>query len=289
MISDLNYEGTASGILVIGKATAVLELGALSQTYDGSPKTATLTTTPSGLATSITYNGSPIAPTVAGSYEVVATIADLNYEGTASSTLVVGKATAVLELGALSQTYDGSPKNVIVTTSPLGLAVSIAYGDLTLAPTEIGYYPVVATVNDANYLGSGTGTLIIAPAKGWVSWRNEHFTAAEQAAGLAAENADPDFDNWRNLAEYALGTDPNQFNPPLLAAKDVNSFSLTFTRPVNLLDVIYGAESSVDLHTWSPVPLEVLQSGSTETVRARVLINSGNPLLRFLRLRFDLH
>jgi hypothetical protein len=32
-----------------------------------------------------------------------------------------------------------------------------------------------------------------------------------------------------------------------------------------------------------------LQSGSTETVRARVLINSGNPLLRFLRLRFDLH
>jgi hypothetical protein len=157
---------------------------------------------------------------------------------------------------------------------------------LSIAPTDVGGYAVAATVSDVNYVGSATGTLVIAAPKGWVSRCNVHFTKAEQAAGLAAENADPDFDQRSNLIEYALGTDPRQFDPPLAATKDAYSLSLTFTRPANLLDVDYGAESSENLSIWSPVPLELMRSGDIETLRARVLINSGNPLLRCLRLRF---
>ncbi|WP_407639368.1 MBG domain-containing protein [Geotalea uraniireducens] len=41
-------------------------LGNLSATYDGSPKSATATTTPAGLAVTITYNGSAIPPTTPG-------------------------------------------------------------------------------------------------------------------------------------------------------------------------------------------------------------------------------
>ena len=90
-----------------------------------------------------------------------------------------------------------------------------------------------------------------------------------------------------NLAEYALGTDPRQFTPPLVATLDDNGLSLTFTRPADLPDVSYAAESSDDLGAWSPVPLELLEPGAVETLRARIPLDSGNPLLRFLRLRFE--
>jgi hypothetical protein len=65
--------------LVIGKAAASVTLGELAATYDGSAKTASATTTPEGLAVSLTYNSSAPAPTAAGSYAVIATVNDANY------------------------------------------------------------------------------------------------------------------------------------------------------------------------------------------------------------------
>jgi hypothetical protein len=103
---------------------------------------------------------------------------------------------------------------------------------------------------------------------------------------MSNENADPDSDNLPNLAEYALGTHPRQFTPPLVGTRDGNGFSLVFTRPAGLPDVTYQAESSENLGAWSPVPLEVLESGPIETLRARDPLTSGNPARRFLRLRF---
>ncbi len=67
-------------------------LGNLSQTYDGTAKSVTATTTPSGLTVNITYNGSANAPTNAGSYTVIGTIADANYQGSATNTLAIGNA-----------------------------------------------------------------------------------------------------------------------------------------------------------------------------------------------------
>lgn len=73
----------------IDKATASVTLGGLAQAYNGSPRSATAATNPSGLAVSFTYNGSATAPTATGSYAVVATVADPNYSGTATGTLVI--------------------------------------------------------------------------------------------------------------------------------------------------------------------------------------------------------
>jgi hypothetical protein len=61
----------------------------LSQAYDGTAKNATAATTPNGLAVNLTYNGSAAAPTNAGSYTVVGTVADANYAGSATNTLVI--------------------------------------------------------------------------------------------------------------------------------------------------------------------------------------------------------
>jgi hypothetical protein len=168
-INDANYQGNATNTLVISKASGVIALGSLSQTYDGTAKAATATTTPSGLAVSFTYNGSATVPTSAGSYTVIGTINDANYQGSATNTLVISKASGVIALGSLSQTYDGTAKAATATTTPSGLAVSFTYNDSANAPTNAGSYTVIGTINDANYQGSATNTLVISKASGTIA------------------------------------------------------------------------------------------------------------------------
>jgi endonuclease/exonuclease/phosphatase family metal-dependent hydrolase len=64
---------------------ATISLGNLTQTYDGSPKSAAATSTPSGLKVSISYNGSLTAPTNIGNYSLVANVTETNYQGTATA------------------------------------------------------------------------------------------------------------------------------------------------------------------------------------------------------------
>ena len=173
-------------------------------------------------------------------------------------------------------------------TRPTGLTVAVTYDGSPTAPSATGTYAIAASVTDPNHTGSAAGTLVIAATTtSYAAWCNANFTAAEQGAGLADDNADPDGDGLSNLAEYALGTDPRQFTPPLVATLDADGLSLTFTRPTNLPGLTYAAESSDGLGNWSPVPLEVLQTGTVETLRARDPFTTGDPTRRFLRLRFE--
>ena len=150
-----NYtvNAVASAAGVIEQAIGLVTLSSLNQTYDGSAKAATATTTPGGLAVSFTYNGSATVPTGAGSYTVVGTINDANYQGNATGTLVINKASGTIMLGNLNQTYNGSAKAATATTTPGGLAVNFTYNGSATIPTGAGSYTVVGTINDANYAG----------------------------------------------------------------------------------------------------------------------------------------
>jgi uncharacterized protein len=152
---------SSTAILTVDPATATVSISNLNFTYDGSPKSATVTTSPLGLPVTVTYNGSSAAPTNAGSYAVVATIDSSDYVGTASNTLTISPAAATVTLGNLTQTYDGTPKPISVTTAPVGLTVSVTYNGSATPPTAAGSYAVVATVTDSNYSGSATGTLLV--------------------------------------------------------------------------------------------------------------------------------
>jgi len=163
-INDPNYQGSATGTLVIAQASSSITLGNLSQTYNGSAEPATATTTPNGLTVTFTYNGSSTAPTSAGSYTVVGTINDPNYQGTATGTLVIAQASSSITLGNLSQTYSGSAEPATAATTPSGLAVAFTYNGSSTVPTSAGSYTVVGTINDPNYQGSASGTLVINPA-----------------------------------------------------------------------------------------------------------------------------
>ncbi len=166
-------------------APATVTLSNLTQTYDGTPKTVTVTTAPSGLTTSVTYNGSPIAPTAAGSYSVVATVTDPNYLGSATGTLTINKAPVTFTLGNLAQTYDGTVKSITVSSTPAGVANVINYlGDRTNA----GNCPVQVVSNDPNYTGTASDTLVIAKANATVSvsgYTGTYDGAAHGATGSA--------------------------------------------------------------------------------------------------------
>ena len=203
-----------------------------------------------------------------------------------TATITVTRAPATITLGGLNQTRDGNPKPVTVSTDPPGLAVAVTYDSQSSPPVEPGSYAVLATITDPNHEGAAAANLVIAPGNDWASWTGEHFTAAEKSAGLAADNADPDADGLPNLAEFALGTAPRDFTPPLAATLDAAGLSLTFTRPAGLPGVSYSAQSSDGLGNWSPVPLQVITPGDPETVRARDSLATGDPSRRFLRLRF---
>lgn len=198
-LTNANYDAPpVNGTLTIAKASATLSLTGLSQTYDGSPKLVTASTTPAGLSgISMTYDGSSSAPTAAGTYAVTASLSNANYDAPSmNGTLTIARAAATLSLTGLSQTYDGSPKVVTASTTPGALsAVSITYDGSPAAPTAAGVYAVVASLTNANYDAPAVnGTLTIAKASATVSLTGlaqtydgtqKFVTASTMPAGLS--------------------------------------------------------------------------------------------------------
>ena len=161
-VNDADWQGEATGTLIIAKADATVDLVGLLHAYDGTPKSASATTFPAGLTVEFTYDGSPTLPAAAGSYAVTGTVNDVNWQGSAAGTLSIGKAVAGVYLDSLAHIYDASAKTATATTFPAGLAVDFTYDGSPTPPAAAGNYAVTGTVNDANYQGLATGTLAIA-------------------------------------------------------------------------------------------------------------------------------
>ena len=278
------FSGNAS--VTVTQAAATVTLGGMEQTYNGGPHPVIVTTSPPGLAVTVTYNGSPAPPVNAGSYNVEANVSAPNYQGGASGVMQVAKAAATVVLGNLSQAFDGNPKEVSVITSPPGLPTTVTYSGSATPPVAVGVYEVVATVDDANHQGSASAQLEITGMT-YDLWQAAAFTALEIEAGLAGQSADPDADGLENLLEYALGSDPRFYSPPPGMTLGATHLELTFVRPKGLSDLSYHAESGSDLAGWSPVALEVTgETATTESVRARVE-RPAEPSKLFIRLRVE--
>jgi hypothetical protein len=144
-----------SQTLVVNKAAGTVTLGSLSAVYDGSAKAATATTAPSGLAVTFSYNGSAVLPTAAGSYSVIGTISDANYQGSASGTLTIARGSQTISFGPLqAKTYGNAPFNPNATVSS-GLAISYSSSN-----------PAVATISGTTVTIVGVGTTVITAAQG---------------------------------------------------------------------------------------------------------------------------
>lgn len=104
-----------------------------------------------------------ISGTPAASGDFTITLSAANAGGTALGTLdlTVVKANATVTLGSLFALYDGTPRAATATTVPAGLTVDFTYNGNPTPPTYPGTYTVVATIDDPNYVGTTTGTLVV--------------------------------------------------------------------------------------------------------------------------------
>ena len=110
----------------------------------------------------VQYGPATIPPTEAGNYTLVATVAaDANYnQAIASANFTISKATATVNISGTDQIYDGTPKQVTVSTSPNNLPVTIMYSGSSAAPTLAGDYSVMVTVTSPNYSGAASGRVL---------------------------------------------------------------------------------------------------------------------------------
>jgi len=148
----------AASVPVGDLLAAQVTLSNLAQVYNGSQKFPTVVTVPSGLNYTVTYNDSPTAPTNAGSYAVVATVVDPSESGSASGTLVIGKASQTITVSAFAEkTYGNEPFTVIATANS-GLPVTKwASADPSVASISSSGLVTIVGAGQTSIIASNTG------------------------------------------------------------------------------------------------------------------------------------
>jgi hypothetical protein len=290
--------GSASGgaSVSVSKATATVTLGNLAQTYDGSPKPESAITNPTGLAIAFTYGGSATVPADAGSYAVIGTIQDADYQGSASGTLVISKAAQSIEFGAPAAKMYGDAPFALGGVASSGLPVSYASSDEAVATVSgnvvtiagVGSTTITASqAGDANHGAAENVSQILTVVPSYFSWASDN-NLPSASAGMSQ---DADGDGLCNLLEYALNTDPMRPNASPLAC-DLESVGgrdyLRLTIPKNpaAADVTYAVEVCGDLAagSWSAADTVVEEDGAGRLV-VRDKIPVGDAQRRFMRLK----
>jgi len=255
---DDNYNNHQKDItLTIAKAAATVTLppAGLAHTYDGNAKTATVTTTPTGLTVEITYNGSSTPPTAAGTYAVVATINDANYSGTASGTLTITKQAPTITFNNLSVTYGEPPAN-----APINLTSSSNGGG---TPT---YSIVSQTPNDGSATGMislvGAGLTInrAGTARLLVSYPETEFYAAGTKEMTLTVNR-------KTLTASLTGTVSRMYNGNAIAELTAANY--------NLSGVMAADAGAVSLNTFTTGIYDDKKVGTGKLVTVNTLTLTG--------------
>jgi len=193
----VSYNTVTTSVTVnVTVASASLSLSNLSQTYDGTAKSVTVTTVPAGLSYTLRYNDSASSPVNSGSYRVVATVSDPNYLGSSTATLTVSKATPTITTApaASSITYGQSLSDSVLSGGQAKLGVNHVPGAFSFTTPSIlpllGTSPqaVTFTPSDAgNYNVTGTTvSLTVNPAPATMNLSKSSLTGFTSVSGTAS-------------------------------------------------------------------------------------------------------
>ncbi len=259
-INDTNYTGTATGQLVISKATVTVTLSNLAQTYNGSAHAATAITTPAGHAVDFTYNGIPTAPTTAGSYTVVGTVNDTNYAGSASGQLVINQATLNLAWTPASPIVYGT------ALSPAQFNATATFNSNPVAGT-FSYSSAIGTV-----LGAGMHTLTVSFTP---SDTTDFSTPAPITANITVTQAAPVL-AWTPTSPIVYGTplSPTQFNAT--ATFNLNPIAGTFSYS-SAIGTVLGAGTHTLTVTFTPS--DTTDFSTPAPVTANITVNPATPVI----------
>ena len=186
-----------------GPQAVSITLGNLTQTYDGTPKSVTIATSPAVASSSesVTYNGGTTIPTAAGSYVVVVLINNGGGQGVTSGTLTINKATPVVTW---------TPPAAIT----FGTALSAAQLNATASiPGTFSYSPASGSAP-----GAGTQTLGVTFTPTDATDYNPVATLVSlhgQQGDAGREHSDPGQPNDQGRAAHLAGHDEHRVAPHL--------------------------------------------------------------------------
>ncbi|MGO9468383.1 MAG: MBG domain-containing protein [Isosphaeraceae bacterium] len=239
--------------LTVAKAAATLNLGNLSFTYDGAPRTAVVTTTPAGLSdVTVTYAQNSVVvtnPTHAGDYTVTATLDNSDYAApVVTGTLVINQATPTI-------TWT-NPANITVGTA-LGAAqldAVVAFGGMEL-PGVLTYNPPSGTV-----LPTGNGQMLS------VSFAPKDDTDFKSVTSSVRINvvtqSTPPPPQAMVIGEQPVFQRKLNKNGKPTGAEVLTGFTLKFNMPLNAAAVSYPADYELETVTIKAVnkrPVRVLK------------------------------
>ncbi len=207
-----NVAGAATSLaatLTVHKAVAAVTLFDLRQIYDGAPRAVSFITSPAGLTVDVTYNGSAAPPTAPGSYDVIATINDPNYTGSAAGTLIITTTVLVRHAPTLNGALNGSVQVLLPESTTLngGAAVS---GDLLVPGT-----PSVRLNGRPNYAGTLDSSGDASPSNYTVTINGgatlRHVVRRTDAVEFPTLPAPPAPTGGRNVVLNSPGQSPGDF------------------------------------------------------------------------------
>ena len=268
-----NYIGsTGSQNLLVNRATAIVSLSGLTPTYDGSPQSVGVTTTPSGLSTSVTYDGGITAPTNSGTYPVVATISDANYVGSVSGSLIIAKATPVITWTPASPQSDGYVLDSAVLNASADVAGTLVYTPTAGTALNLGDNTVTVDftpTDTANYLAADAIRTInvtaVAPAITQDPVGQSVVVGGAISLSVVATGSGPLSYQWRKDTVDLSGQTSSTLSISTATAEDAGSYDVVVT---NSVTSVTSAAATV---TVSPVQTPTITSEPTDQV---VLIGS---------------
>jgi hypothetical protein len=164
-----NYAGGSSSAIFALTNTlpiAQVSLGNLLQTFDGTPKSVTVTTNPAGLPVIVTYNGSATAPTNAGTYPVVANVNSPNFAGQATGNLTIQPANQQITFAALPDKTFGDADFSVSATASSNLPVAFsASGNCSVTGTLVHLTSAGTCTITASQQGNSNYDLAIAVSR----------------------------------------------------------------------------------------------------------------------------
>ena len=231
-----------------------------------------------GVVTASAWTGWTQVP---GTYTLTAKWAgDTGYSASTSpgATFTIEKKPATITIvpSSLSQTYTGAPLPVTITIEPtgttLGTDVTITYegvdgttyGPLTVAPTEVGRYSVLAVLDNLYYgAPDATGTLVIIPAVTPTTLTLGSLSATydgnPHAVSVTTDPAGQD----GNVTFLYTGIDPTVYAESATAPTDAGSYHVVAT--LNTATHTGSAEADLVISP-ATATLELVAADLTQTV-----------------------
>ena len=259
-IDDNFYAASTTSTFIIEKFPLTINISNLSQTYDGNPKPVTVSPAVNVNYT-VTYNGSTTPPTDAGTYTVVVTINDINYQGTKTAELnIVGNSSAI-SAPNFSKTYGDADFTIPVTTvsngaisytitSGLGTVGIVSNGKIRI--TGVGTLNVTITqAASGNYASASTTCSITISAKPLTV---AGITAADKAYdGNATATLNPSNKKLQGVIINPINPINGQLDVVILDGTAVGSFSDSLPGEGKIVTIsglsISGADVSLGKYT----------------------------------------